>query len=80
MDPNFRPDLHNTAPPVNIPPAPSWFDPTKIVSMDPWGHLITDAFAPHLKNGVDVRPTVHTLSKALYFLHSLEIESRTKRL
>jgi len=24
MDPNFRPDLHNTAPPVDIPPNPSW--------------------------------------------------------
>ena len=58
MDPMFRPDLHNTAPPVEIPPAPSWFDPTKIVSMDPWGHMITDAFGSHLKDGTDVRPTV----------------------
>mmetsp|Transcript_62569 Transcript_62569/g.153768 ORF Transcript_62569/g.153768 Transcript_62569/m.153768 type:complete len:462 (-) Transcript_62569:190-1575(-) len=58
MDPNFRPDLHNTAPPVRIPPNPSWFDPTKIVSMDPWGHLITDSFKEHLNKGVDVRPTI----------------------
>ena len=58
MDPFFRPDLHNTAPPVNIPPSPSWFDPTKMVSMDPWGHLTTSAFGSHLKDGVDVRPTI----------------------
>merc|ERR1711970_944179 len=58
MDPFFRPDLHNTAPPVDIPPSPSWFDPTKMVSMDPWGHLTTSAFGSHLKDGVDVRPTI----------------------
>lgn len=58
MDPMFRPDLHNTAPPVDIPPAPSWLDPSKIVSMDPWGHMITSAFDNHLKAGVDIRPSV----------------------
>lgn len=58
MDPNFKPDLHNTAPPVDIPPSPSWRDPSKIVSMDPWGHMITTAFGTHLKDGVDVRPTI----------------------
>ena len=61
MDPNFKPDLHNTAPPVDIPPSPSWRDPSKIVSMDPWGHMITNAFGTHLKDGVDVRPTVRPL-------------------
>jgi GTP cyclohydrolase II len=58
MDPLFRPDLHNTAPPVEIRPAASWFDPTKIVSMDPWGHMITNAFGSHLKDGTDIRPSV----------------------
>jgi hypothetical protein len=36
----------------------AWFDPTKIVSMDPWGHMIVEAFDEHLKNDVDVRPTI----------------------
>jgi hypothetical protein len=58
MDPDFKPDLHNTAPPVDIPPSPSWKDPSKIVSMDPWGHMIVSAFGKQLKDGVDVRPTV----------------------
>ena len=49
MDPYFRPDLHNTAPPVIIPPVPSWFDADKIVSMDPWGHLVVDSFGDELK-------------------------------
>ena len=35
--PQHRPDLHNTESPVKVGPFPSWFDPTKIVSMDPWG-------------------------------------------
>lgn len=64
MDPNFKPDLHNTAPPVDIPPSPSWRDPSKIVSMDPWGHMITTAFGTHLKDGVDVRPTVSCMLHA----------------
>jgi GTP cyclohydrolase II len=58
MDPKFVPDLHNTAPPVNIPPNPAWFDPKKICSMDPWGHLTTSAFKDYLCAGVDVRPTI----------------------
>ena len=26
--------------------------------MDPWGHMIVEAFDEHLKNDVDVRPTI----------------------
>ena len=29
-----------------------------MVSMDPWGHMITSAFGSHLEKGIDVRPTV----------------------
>jgi len=58
MDPLFRPDLHNTSSPVSIPPSPSWFDPKKMVSMDPWGHLITEHFGSYLKDEVDIRPSI----------------------
>mmetsp|Transcript_20606 Transcript_20606/g.49186 ORF Transcript_20606/g.49186 Transcript_20606/m.49186 type:complete len:471 (+) Transcript_20606:210-1622(+) len=58
MDPLFRPDLHNTSSPVLIPPSPSWYDPTKMVSMDPWGHLITENFAHYLRDDIDIRPTI----------------------
>ena len=71
MDPLFRPDLHNTAPPVEIRPAASWFDPTKIVSMDPWGHMITNAFGSHLKDGTDIRPSVSRVRGS--FSNSLDI-------
>jgi len=32
-----KPDLHNTQSPARIEPSPSWFDTTRIVSIDPWG-------------------------------------------
>ena len=35
LDPIHRPDLTNTHPPVEIGPFPQWFEPEKIVSIDP---------------------------------------------
>lgn len=72
MDPYFRPDLHNTAPPVLIPPSPSWFDPDKIVSMDPWGHLVLDGFEDLLSKEVDVRPTVAITKAHIQMLELVE--------
>src|SRR5476649_1493761 len=37
---DHRPDLTDTAPVVAIPPRPQWADPAKIVSLDPYGHLV----------------------------------------
>lgn len=58
LSPIHRPDLTNTFPPVDIGPHPQWRDPTKIVSFDPWGHLVPSAFAGDLKAGLDIRPTI----------------------
>ncbi len=58
MDPDHRPDLTNTEPIAKVGPFPSWFDPEKMVSIDPWGHLIGHAFAKELKGGMDIRPTI----------------------
>jgi GTP cyclohydrolase II len=58
MDPDHRPDLTNTEPIAKVGPFPSWFDPEKMVSIDPWGHLIGQAFAKELKAGMDIRPTI----------------------
>ena len=41
---NHRPDLTDTAPADLIGPHPQWLNDTKIVSLDPWGHLVVDAF------------------------------------
>ena len=55
---DHRPDLTNTAPADPVGPHPQWADPDKIVSMDPWGHLVATAFAGEIAAGADVRPTI----------------------
>lgn len=58
LDPLHVPDLTNTAPPVQIGPYPQWSEPNKIVSLDPWGHLMGSEFDEYRKQGLDVRPTI----------------------
>ena len=58
MTANNRPDLTNTAPTNVMGPFAQWRDPGKIVSLDPWGHLVAEAFAPEIADGVDIRPTI----------------------
>ncbi len=58
LHPNHRPDLRNTSPSVAIGPFPSWFDPSKIVALDPWGAQVTTVFAESLAKGYDIRPTI----------------------
>lgn len=58
LDRDHRPDLTNTAPAEAIGPHPQWADPDKIVSLDPYGHLGSSAFAPQIAAGVDIRPTI----------------------
>lgn len=55
---DHRPDLTNTAPAEAIGPHPQWADPDKIVSLDPYGHIVAAAFAGQIAEGVDVRPTI----------------------
>ncbi|HTA90800.1 MAG TPA: GTP cyclohydrolase II [Polyangiaceae bacterium] len=57
LDPLRKPDLTNTAPTHVIGPHPSWFDPTKIVSLDPFGAVVSAVFGPYFEKGYDIRPT-----------------------
>ena len=41
-----------------IGPYPQWGDPTKIVSIDPWGASVADVFADDIAQGYDIRPTI----------------------
>jgi GTP cyclohydrolase II len=52
------PDLTNTAPAIPIGPFPQWSDPERIVSLDPWGHLVAEAYKEQIAQGVDIRPTI----------------------
>jgi GTP cyclohydrolase II len=58
LDPLRKPDLTNTSPTHVIGPHPSWFDPTKIVSLDPFGALVSEVFKPYFEQGYDIRPTM----------------------
>jgi GTP cyclohydrolase II len=55
---DHRPDLTDTAPAVRIAPRPQWTEAKKIVSIDPWGHLVGEVFAEHIRARIDVRPTI----------------------
>jgi GTP cyclohydrolase II len=58
LDPLRKPDLTNTSPTHVIGPHQSWFDPTKIVSLDPFGALVSEVFQPYFEQGYDIRPTM----------------------
>jgi len=55
LTPNHRPNFHLTEPAFPIGPHPQWGDPTKIVSIDPFGHVTTNVFKRYLEAGTDVR-------------------------
>jgi GTP cyclohydrolase II len=55
---DYRPDFTDTAPAALIAPNAAWGDPAKIVSLDPWGHLVGEVFAGSIRDGLDVRPTI----------------------
>jgi GTP cyclohydrolase II len=51
-------DLTNTSPTERIGPYPSWSDPEKIVSLDPFGAIASEVFASYYEQGYDIRPTI----------------------
>ncbi len=58
LDPLRKPDLTNTAPTHAIGPFPQWFDRAKIVSLDPFGAIVSSAFRTYFEQGYDIRPTI----------------------
>ncbi|MEO1134843.1 MAG: GTP cyclohydrolase II [Cyanobacteria bacterium J06639_1] len=58
LEPTHRADLTDTTPAIAIGPYPSWSDPDKIVSLDPFGAIVRDAYASYYDRGYDIRPTI----------------------
>jgi len=58
LDPSYIPDFSNTAPIESFGPYPQWSDPHKIVSMDPFGHVVSLVFKDKIEQGIDIRPTI----------------------
>lgn len=80
LDALHKPDLTNTAPAIAIGPHPQWADPTRIVSLDPYGHLVGEAFADRIGAGIDIRPTIAITKARLTVpeLHDLSASQRLK--
>ncbi|GJJ68687.1 hypothetical protein EMPS_01033 [Entomortierella parvispora] len=55
---DHKPNFENTQPPIKIRQQPQWSDSSKIVSMDPFGHLTNEYYKQEIKDGLDVRPTI----------------------
>ena len=79
LDADHVPDLTNTAPIVPIGPHSQWGEPGKIVSLDPFGHMIGQVFAEELKDGMDIRPTI-AVTKARLELIEMQDAIRQGRL
>jgi GTP cyclohydrolase N terminal len=75
LNSTHKPDYARTEPPVAIPPNPAWFDPSQIVSFDPWGHLTTQVFRAESASGLDIRPSI-AITKAHIKLSEIDELSR----
>ncbi|HLQ89069.1 MAG TPA: GTP cyclohydrolase II [Xanthobacteraceae bacterium] len=70
LNPIRRPDLTNTHSPVTIGPFPQWNETNRIVSIDPWGHVVAEEFRTEIAEGIDIRPTI-AITKARLELHEM---------
>ncbi len=58
LDAMHIPELSLTTPVMHIGPFLSWSEPSKIATLDPWGHVTTEVYSVYLKKGYDIRPTI----------------------
>ena len=78
LDPYHIPNLNTTAPTDLMDVQPSWVDPKRLVTIDPWGHMVTDVFAAYYKKGYDIRPTI-AVTKAHIDFPEIKDAVREKR-
>jgi GTP cyclohydrolase II len=58
LDPAVRADLKDTGPLIDVGPYESWSGGAQVVSLDPWGHRVTEDFKSEIDAGIDIRPTI----------------------
>jgi len=58
LNPSHIPNLNTTFPTDNFGPFPSWGTKKGLVTIDPWGHVVTERFKEYLDKGYDIRPTI----------------------
>jgi len=79
LSPIHRPDLTNTEPTDSLGPFPQWADPQRIVSLDPYGHVVAREFADEIAEGAAIQPTI-AITKARINLGELKDAIRAGRL
>ena len=79
LDPVHVPDLTDTAPAAAIGPHAQWADATKIVSLDPYGHMVSEVFREQLADGLDIHPTI-AITKARVNMPEIQIAVAERRL
>ena len=79
LDPAHKADLTDTAPPVQIGSHPSWSDPDKIVSLDPFGAIAANVFTNYDPQEYDILPTI-AITKAHINIPELKDEIAQGRL
>lgn len=79
LDPEHKADLALTNPVCSLGPHPQWFDPERIVSIDPWGALVNEVFADEIQQGHDIRPTI-AVTKAHISMPELQEAIKAGRL
>jgi GTP cyclohydrolase II len=63
---DHKPDLTDTEPTDVLGPYDSWFDSSKIVSLDPWGAKVSKVFEKEIEDGMDIRPTIAVTQSHLH--------------
>jgi len=79
LDSSYIPDLTNTSPVAKIGPFDSWGDVSKIGTIDPFGHIVMEAFPEYFEKGYDIRPTI-AVTQAHIELPEVKEALRTGRL
>ena len=73
---DHRPDLQDTEPTEFVEPQASWFDPERIVSIDPWGAHVNQVFKEYLDKDYNIQPTI-AITQAR--LHIPEIKAEIEK-
>ncbi|KAG0000824.1 Uracil-regulated protein 1 [Entomortierella chlamydospora] len=73
---DHKPNFESTQPPIKIQQQPQWADASKIVSLDPFGHLTSEYYKDEIKKGLDIRPTI-AITRAHMIVPELQAEIKS---
>ncbi|KAF9357115.1 Uracil-regulated protein 1 [Mortierella sp. AD094] len=73
---DHKPNFESTQPPIKIQQQPQWADTSKIVSLDPFGHLTSEYYKDEIEKGLDIRPTI-AITRAHMIVPELQAEIKS---